>query len=70
MDEARFGAIAILFVGGWSVLFLYHPKLVCRIFRQEATDKLVLRIQRIGAVEMAVVVITLIGVAIFGLNSK
>jgi hypothetical protein len=68
--RVQFFAFAILWVGGWAVLFFYHPATACRIFRRKQTSTTIRRIQILGAVELAIVVVSLLGVAIFGLNSK
>jgi hypothetical protein len=68
MRKEQFVAIAILWVGGWGVLFLDHPLLVCRIFRQKATPQRLKLIHIIGAVALGMLITGLVCVAIFGLT--
>ena len=62
-------ALGVVWVGGWGFLFFTYPALVSRIFRvKNPTPKRLKAIKIMGAVGLALIFISAISYAMFGLN--
>jgi len=62
-------AIGIIWVGGWGFAFFTYPELVCKIFGPRTPiPKRVKWARATGAVALAIVFVSCVGVALFGLH--
>jgi hypothetical protein len=69
ISEVRLFALGVIWVGGWGFLFFAYPEIVCKLFRvKNPTSKRLKLIRIAGAIELALVFFSAVGVAIFGIN--
>jgi hypothetical protein len=50
----------ILWVAGWSLLFLLYPALACRVFRREQTEGYVRRARMMGVIGLGLAIVSVI----------
>jgi hypothetical protein len=67
ISEVRLFALGVIWVGGWGFLFFAYPEIVCKLLRAKNPTPKRLRLMRItGAIELALVFLSAVGIAIFG----
>lgn len=50
----------ILWVAGWSLLFLLYPSVACRIFRREQTESYFRKARMMGAIGLGLAIVSII----------
>jgi hypothetical protein len=67
ISEVRLFALGVIWVGGWGFLFFAYPEFVCKLFRAKNPTPKRLKFMKItGAIELALVFLSAVGIAIFG----
>ena len=71
ISQTRLFALGVAWVGGWGFLFFTNPQLICRLGRvKNASPKKLRMIKATGAVELAIVFVSCLLTAVFGLRSN